>query len=212
MASSRASTAACATSASTSTCSPTSRRRARSSKNGGWTTTRPDRTRASTGSHRWSSQHAPHRGITGTDSPYKRGQLGEQVTRDEIERIQTERPNDIESIERNRRRQELMEVFANGFERIGAALGELAERPDEAVFLGRAAEVVSSVGDEVTAWWKRQGAEAIDWAVRLPAFVGGVAALGWAGADMSVGTAAIAAMVGGEKVLRVFRSRKKKSS
>jgi hypothetical protein len=27
-----------------------------------------------------SSQHAPHQGITGTDSPYKRGQVGEQVT------------------------------------------------------------------------------------------------------------------------------------
>jgi hypothetical protein len=70
----------CAMSVSTNTCSPTSRRRARSSKNGGSTTTPTDRTRASTGSHRPSSQHAPHRGITGTDSPYKRGQVGEQVT------------------------------------------------------------------------------------------------------------------------------------
>src|SRR4051812_37790698 len=79
MASSRASTAACETSASTNICSPTSRRRARSSKNGGSTTTPTDHTRASTGSHRLSSQHAPHRGITGTDSPCKRGQVGGQV-------------------------------------------------------------------------------------------------------------------------------------
>jgi putative transposase len=55
------------------------RRRAGSSKNGGSTTTPTDRTRASTGSHRLSSQHAPRRGITGTDSLYERGQLGEQV-------------------------------------------------------------------------------------------------------------------------------------
>src|SRR3954468_10245242 len=79
MASWRASTADCVTSASTSTCSPTSRRHARSSKNGGSTTTPTDRTRALTGLHRLSSQHAPHQGITGTDSPYKRGQVGEQV-------------------------------------------------------------------------------------------------------------------------------------
>src|SRR4051794_18119493 len=79
MVSSRASTADCATSVSTSTCSPISTRRDRSSKNGGSTTTRTDHTRASTGSHRLSSQHAPHRGITGTDSPYERGQFGEQV-------------------------------------------------------------------------------------------------------------------------------------
>src|SRR3981189_1039462 len=80
MASSRASTAACETSASTNICSLTSRRRARSSKNGGSTTTPTDRTRASTGSHQLSSQHAPTRGITGTDAPYERGQVGEQVT------------------------------------------------------------------------------------------------------------------------------------
>src|SRR6476469_3102316 len=84
MASSRASTAACATSASTYTCSLTSRRRGRSSKNGGSTTTPTDRTRASTGSQQPSSQHAHIRGTTGTDSPYKRGQLGEQVTGREL--------------------------------------------------------------------------------------------------------------------------------
>ena len=43
-------------------------------------TTQTDRTRASTGSHQLSSQHAPIRGITGTDSPYERGQEGEHVT------------------------------------------------------------------------------------------------------------------------------------
>src|SRR6476619_5649549 len=43
-------------------------------------TTQTARTRASTGSHQLSSQHAPIRGITGTDSPYEWGQVGEQVT------------------------------------------------------------------------------------------------------------------------------------
>src|SRR6478736_1897556 len=76
----KASTADCVTSASTSTCSRTSARHARLSKNGGSTTTPTDRTRASTGSHQLSSQHAPIRGITGTDSPYERGQDGEHVT------------------------------------------------------------------------------------------------------------------------------------
>ena len=80
MASSRASMAGYAMSASTSTCSVASPKRDRSSKHGGSTTTPTDRTRALTGLHRLSSQHAPHQGITGTDSPYKRGQVGEQVT------------------------------------------------------------------------------------------------------------------------------------
>ena len=74
-----ASTADCVTNASTNTCSATSRTHARSSKNGGSTTTPTDRTRASTGSHQLSSLRAPIRGITGTDSSYERGQVGEQV-------------------------------------------------------------------------------------------------------------------------------------
>jgi hypothetical protein len=61
-ASSRASTVAYVMNASTSTCSPISTRRATSSRNGGSTTTPTDRTRASKGSHRLSSQYAPIRG------------------------------------------------------------------------------------------------------------------------------------------------------
>jgi transposase InsO family protein len=56
-----------------------STRLARSSRNGGSTTTPTDRTRASTGSHRPSLQPARLKGRTRTDSTYKRGQTGEQV-------------------------------------------------------------------------------------------------------------------------------------
>jgi putative transposase len=59
--------------------SPACQRPDGSSKNGGPTTTHSDRTRACTGSHRRSLQHAPARGITRTDSPHKRGHYGEQV-------------------------------------------------------------------------------------------------------------------------------------
>src|SRR3954469_25395043 len=52
-------------------------------------TTPTDRTRALTGLHRLSSQHAPHQGITGTDSPYKRGQVGEQVMYQEASSVMT---------------------------------------------------------------------------------------------------------------------------
>src|SRR5580704_15256408 len=85
MASSKASMVACVMSASTSTCSPPSAKHNGSSKNGGRTTTPTDRTRASMGSHQPSSQHAPRRGKTGTDSPYKRGQVGEQVKLGQLE-------------------------------------------------------------------------------------------------------------------------------
>jgi hypothetical protein len=132
-----------------------------------------------------------------------------QMAREEIEKLDTELPNHPETIAKNKKQRELLELFANGFEKIAHALGALAASPNEPVLLGKAGEVVTNVGDQVTAWWKENGAEVVDWAVRLPAFVGGVAALGWAGASMGVATTAVAALVGGEKVLKVIKGSKK---
>ena len=62
-----------------STCSAISTRRMRLSKHGGSTTIPTGCTRTSTGSHQLASEHAPIRGITGTDFPFERGHFGEQV-------------------------------------------------------------------------------------------------------------------------------------
>ena len=43
--------------------------------------------------------------------------------------------------------------------------------------------------------------EAIDWAVRIPTLIASIAALGWAGADMRFGTAAVSALIGGPNVI-----------
>lgn len=80
-ASSKPSMAACATNASTSICSAACPTREGSSKHGRSTTTPRDRTRASAGSHRRSLQHGPIWAITRTDSPRKRGHIGERVIR-----------------------------------------------------------------------------------------------------------------------------------
>jgi hypothetical protein len=51
-----------------------------SSKNGGSTTILPTAHEPQRAPPPLSSQHAPIRGKTGTDSPYERGQVGEQVS------------------------------------------------------------------------------------------------------------------------------------
>jgi hypothetical protein len=71
----RASTADCVTSASTSTCSRTSARHARLSKNGGSTTTPTDHARASTGSHQLSSQQERDRTRRGAVADSRRAAL-----------------------------------------------------------------------------------------------------------------------------------------
>jgi hypothetical protein len=53
-------------------------------------------------------------------------------------------------------------------------------------------------------WWKKNEQEAIDWAFRISVLTAGVAALGWAGANMLVGTTAAAALVGGKKALKAI--------
>jgi transcriptional regulator with XRE-family HTH domain len=132
-----------------------------------------------------------------------------QLARDEIEKLNSEPPNDPDTIEKYKKRRELLEIFANGFEDIANALAAFSASPYEPVLLGKANAVVAGVGNDVTAWWTGNGAEVIDWAIRLPAFVGGVAALGWAGANMAVATTAVAALVGGKKVIDAMKDHKK---
>ena len=80
----------------------------------------------------------------------------------------------------------------------------------EPVLWGKAASVVESVGNGINKWWKKNEDEAIDWAVRIPVLTAGVAALGWAGANMLVGTTVVAALVGGKKVLKAIGKRASK--
>jgi hypothetical protein len=132
------------------------------------------------------------------------------MAHEEIEKLEAELPNDPERIAENKKQRELMALFADGFERIARQLAALSSNPHEPVLLGKAGKVVAEVGSEITGWWTANAAEAIDWSIRLPIIVAAVGALGWAGANMTVGTTAVAALVGGRKVLEVIKRRKKK--
>jgi hypothetical protein len=69
----------------------------------------------------------------------------------EIEKLDDERPNDPALITANEKQRELLTLFANGFERISAALSKLSDDPHEPVLLGKASEIVGKVGNQVTA-------------------------------------------------------------
>lgn len=103
----------------------------------------------------------------------------------------------------------LLIIFASGFEKIAAALCELKKTPNEPFLLGRAHEIVSGVGKEANSWFSKNGAEAFDWGIRLPVFSAGVALLGLTGANMTVATTAVAAIIGGSKVVGVLKSKTK---
>jgi hypothetical protein len=130
----------------------------------------------------------------------------------EIERLDAERPNHPERIAGYEKQRELLQLFANGFSRIARALSVLEADIAKPPAVGKAAHVVERVGNGINKWWKENEHEAIDWAFRIPVLTAGVAALGWAGANMLVGTTAVAALVGGKKVLKAISKRTSKSS
>lgn len=45
----------------------------------------------------------------------------------------------------------------------------------------------------------------VDWAVQIPVIAGGVALLGWAGADTTISTAVVSAIVGGPTVVEAIK-------
>lgn len=135
-----------------------------------------------------------------------------QMALAEIERLDAERPNDPERIASYEKQRELLQLFANGFFRIARALSILEANIAKPPAVGKAAYVVESVGNGINKWWKKNEQEAIDWAFRIPVLTAGVAALGWAGANMLVGTTAVAALVGGKKVLKAISKRASKGA
>jgi hypothetical protein len=132
-----------------------------------------------------------------------------QMARSEIDKLDAEPPNDSDAIAKHEKQREILQIFADGFDHIAEAIAAFASNPDEPLLLGRAIDFVDSVGNQVTKWWKQNGTDVVDWAIRLPILAGGIAALGWAGADMTVGTTAVAALVGGEKVFKAIRGKTK---
>jgi hypothetical protein len=134
-----------------------------------------------------------------------------QMARDEIEKLDNERPNDPATIAAYTKQRELLVIFADGFDRIASALASLSSNPAEPVLLGKARDIVNSVGTQINAWWNSNAAEATDWGVRIPVITAGVAMLGWAGADMMIATTAVAAIVGGGKVIKAIGKVMKKS-
>jgi len=80
----------------------------------------------------------------------------------------------------------------------GAPIWENRDGPSEG---HHACEIVNEVGRQVNEWWTSNRSEGIDWGFRLPTFAAGVAMLGWAGANMPVGTSAVAASLAAAKQL-----------
>jgi len=128
---------------------------------------------------------------------------------DEIKKLEDELPNDPSTIERNRKHRELLQIFADGFARIADALAALGTKQPEPGLVSKAIDVVKSVGTEVNDWFAKNGSEAVDWGVRISFLTAGIAALGWAGADMRIATTVISTIVGGKKVIDILRRPKK---
>ena len=137
----------------------------------------------------------------------------EKMARDEIARLSNERPNDPYTIESNKKQSDLLSILADGFAKLAAALVEYSKQP-QPFFAGKAKEVVDEVAAQFNAWWKANGAQMIDWGIRLPVIIASTGLLGWAGANMTVATTAVSALVGGPKVItaiKVARKRTKRS-
>ena len=161
----------------------------------------------------WKMLLGPHHNLAPREESFKIGascSRWRRVSRkspDEIEKIQNERPNDPETVTRNRKLSELSN-FAEGFRRIATAINALSAAPQEERLLTRASAAVRGVAHDLELWLGENRAEAVDWVIRIPVFGAGVAMLNLAGANMTVATAALATLVGGAEVAEVTRGKK----
>ncbi|HEY2400081.1 MAG TPA: hypothetical protein VGI23_06975, partial [Steroidobacteraceae bacterium] len=129
----------------------------------------------------------------------------ERMARDEIGRLSGERPNDLQTIENNKKQCDLLSILANGFSKLAAALMEYSECR-QPILAGKAKKIADDLSVQFEVWWIKNAGEAIDWAVRIPTLIASIAALGWAGADMKFGTAAVSALIGGPNVIAAIKA------
>jgi hypothetical protein len=129
----------------------------------------------------------------------------EKLACDEIARLSGERPNDPQTIEKNRKQCDILSILADGFAGLSAALFEYSERP-QPLLLDKAQQIVDEVGAQLKAWWKANAAEATDWCVRLPLLTAWIGALGLVGADMRFATPLVGALVGGQKAATLIKT------
>jgi hypothetical protein len=129
-----------------------------------------------------------------------------QMAREEIDRLDAARANDPTRRAIIAKQRELLVLFAEGFEKIASTL-----RPADKASrnFDKAKKAISNLARGLDAWWMKNQGDAVDWIVRIPVLTAGVGALNLVGANMTVATSAVAALVGGPKVIDVIRKRKK---
>ena len=132
-----------------------------------------------------------------------------QMAREEIDRLDATRANDPARRTIIAKQRELLVVFAEGFEKIAAALLPTDAETKNSRNFDKAKKAISNLARGLDSWWNKNQDDAVDWIVRIPDLTAGVGALNLVGANMTVATSAVAALVGGSKVIDVIRKRKK---
>ena len=131
-----------------------------------------------------------------------------RMAREEVIRLENERPNDPQAQESNQSALELLKIFADGFEKIARALSELKEAPDQTAVKDKASGLVVNVGGQVRSWLTKNSEEVTDWAIRFPALGSGFYLLNALGMDPTVSSITTATLIGGQKVADTLRSEK----
>jgi hypothetical protein len=130
-----------------------------------------------------------------------------QLAHEEAKRIAAERPNDPDAIAKNKSIAELLELFRHGFFRLSLVLKSALGDEVQKAQIVKANKVAQEFADQVGAWWTKNSAEAVDWAIRVPAMAAGIGLLSVVGAPMAMATPIIAAMVGGKKAIDALRNK-----
>jgi hypothetical protein len=129
----------------------------------------------------------------------------ERMARDAMARLSDAGANDPDTIEQNQKQIDLLSFLAAGFAQIVATLQEYPKDP-QPVLAGKVKETVDWLGAQIQAWWEANDTEARDWFIRLPVIGASLGFLGLMGADMTVATTLVSAIVGGSKVISTAKA------
>lgn len=118
-----------------------------------------------------------------------------ELARREIEALRSKIPNDPLAVPQHTNFIEMLQKFADGFDKIHRALTSSSNGADRLAKQRQATSVAQTLSQDVTNWLKKHGEELIGSTVRLSLMAAGVAALNICGANMKIATGLVGAAV-----------------
>lgn len=123
-----------------------------------------------------------------------------------IDELNSEKPNDSSNLEKWEEKHELLKNLHDGIQEIKTSILKIQTPEDVEIESKEVQNLLEELLEEFELWIREHKPELVDWVSRLSLSSAFIGLMGLCGAYMPLATAAVLAVVGGEKVVKAIKN------